>query len=130
MCFTFNLITFLSHSGIPYVYSTVKYTHFKTAHSFYMPHKYSIWYETSREFSFFFRFRLPHPKIVRACGLALARFETNSVNTNNCIVKLLHRIAFDCKMYVMVFQVSIFRSFQKIFAMKELPQNKVNLTCN
>ncbi|XP_018561954.1 protein timeless homolog [Anoplophora glabripennis] len=83
--------------------------------------------ETDFKFEDFTK-RLPHPKIVRACGLALARFETNSVNTNHCIVKLLHRIAFDCKMYVMVFQVSIFRSFQRIFQMKELPQNNELVT--
>ncbi|KAH1021928.1 hypothetical protein HUJ04_011412, partial [Dendroctonus ponderosae] len=68
--------------------------------------------------------RLPHPKIVRACGLALKTFVDNSIHTNHCIVKLLHRIAFDCKMYVMVFQLSIFRSFHEIIKMKELPQHK------
>ncbi|KAJ3665891.1 hypothetical protein Zmor_001356 [Zophobas morio] len=66
--------------------------------------------------------RLTHPKIVRACGLALRDFQSNSINTNNCIIKLLHRIAFDCKMYVMVFQVSIFRTFQKIYANKDFPE--------
>ncbi|GJQ77730.1 putative tmeless protein [Trypoxylus dichotomus] len=68
--------------------------------------------------------RLAHPKIVRACGLALRNFEKNSVTTNHCIIKLLHRIAWDCKMAAMIFQVSIFRSFQKIFEMKDLPQFK------
>lgn len=68
--------------------------------------------------------RLPHPKIVRACGLALKNFDTNSITTNNCIIKLLHRIAFDCKMYVMIFQLGILRSFQKIFQMRDLPQHK------
>ncbi|EEZ99220.1 protein timeless homolog isoform X1 [Tribolium castaneum] len=66
--------------------------------------------------------RLAHPRIVRACGLALRDFESNSVNTNHCIIKLLHRIAFDCKLYVMIFQVSIFRTFQKIYANKDFPQ--------
>ncbi|KAJ8921930.1 hypothetical protein NQ315_008564, partial [Exocentrus adspersus] len=79
--------------------------------------------ETEFRFQDFMK-RLPHPKIVRACGLALRSFETNPVNTNHCIVKLLHRIAFDCKMYVMVFQVSIFRTFQRIYQKKELPQHK------
>lgn len=71
--------------------------------------------------------RLAHPKIVRACGLALRDFQTNSINTNNCIIKLLHRIAFDCKNYVMVFQVSIFRTFQKIYANKDFPQYRVGI---
>ncbi|VEN61781.1 unnamed protein product [Callosobruchus maculatus] len=77
--------------------------------------------ETDYKFDDFIK-RLPHPKIVRACGLALKKFDTNSVYTNQCIVKLLHRISFDCKMYAMVFQLSIFRTFQRIFAMKDLPQ--------
>ncbi|KAL1505673.1 hypothetical protein ABEB36_005179 [Hypothenemus hampei] len=68
--------------------------------------------------------RLPNPKIIKACGLGLKNFDSNSFYTNHCIVKLLHRIAFDCKMYVMVFQLSIFRTFQKVFLMKELPQYK------
>ncbi|XP_065170446.1 protein timeless homolog isoform X2 [Atheta coriaria] len=68
--------------------------------------------------------RLAHPKIVRACALALRRFEANSLLTNHCIVKLLHRIAFDSKMPTMLFQVSIFRVFQRIYEAKTLPQNK------
>lgn len=70
-------------------------------------------------------FSLANHKIVRACGLALRNYETNSTQTNHCIVKLLHRIAFDCKMYAMVFQASIFRSFQRIYAAKDMPQFKV-----
>lgn len=72
-----------------------------------------------------YSFRLAHPKIVRACGLALKDFEKNSPLTNHCIVKLLHRIAWDCKMYVMVFQASIFRTFLEIYSFKDLPQFKV-----
>ncbi|CAH1127073.1 unnamed protein product [Ceutorhynchus assimilis] len=68
--------------------------------------------------------RLSHPKVVRACALALKNFESNSPHTNHCIVKLLHRVAFDCKMYVMVFQLTIFRSFQKVFELADLPQYK------
>ncbi|CAG9838377.1 unnamed protein product [Diabrotica balteata] len=68
--------------------------------------------------------RLLHPKIVRAAAYALKSFETNSVNTNHAILKLMHRIAFDCKCYVMMFQLSLFRTFQKIFSLKNLPQYK------
>lgn len=68
--------------------------------------------------------RLAHPKIVRGCSLCLRNFNRNSIFTNNCVVKLLHRIAFDCKMYVMLFQASIFRTFQSIFALKAVPQHK------
>lgn len=79
--------------------------------------------ETTLKFEDFCK-RLTHPKIVRACALCLKNFATNSTLTNHCVVKLLHRIAFDCKMYVMVFQASIFRIFQKIFSMKEIPHYK------
>ncbi|KAL3279151.1 hypothetical protein HHI36_016665 [Cryptolaemus montrouzieri] len=68
--------------------------------------------------------RLAHPKIVRATSLALARFEENSVYTNTCIVKLMHRISFDCKMYVMMFQISLFMTFRKIYALKAMPEYK------
>lgn len=67
--------------------------------------------------------RLVHPKVIRACGIALKKFEHNSTFTNHCIVKLLHRIAVDCHMPAMIFQLSIFQSFQKIFEM-DLPQLK------
>ncbi|XP_066149968.1 protein timeless homolog isoform X2 [Euwallacea fornicatus] len=79
--------------------------------------------ESSFKFEDFAK-RLPNPKIVKACSLALRNFESNSTHSNHCIVKLLHRIAFDCKMYVMLFQLSIFRSFQKIFQQKDFPQYK------
>ncbi|CAG9855567.1 unnamed protein product [Phyllotreta striolata] len=68
--------------------------------------------------------RLAHPKIVRTCGIALRTFETNPIGTNHSVVKLLHRIAFDCKMYVMLFQLSLFRTFQRIFELKDAPQYK------
>ncbi|XP_017783660.1 PREDICTED: protein timeless homolog, partial [Nicrophorus vespilloides] len=68
--------------------------------------------------------RLANPRIVRACGLALSNFSKNSALTNHCIIKLLHRIAFDCSMSTMLFQVSIFRIFERIYEEKVLPQNK------
>lgn len=71
--------------------------------------------------------RLGHPKIIRATSLALAMFEENSVQTNHCIVKLMHRIAFDCKMYAMMFHVSLFTTFKKILELKDLPQYKVKI---
>lgn len=82
-----------------------------------------VYNETNFKFEDFTK-RLPHPKIVRACGLALRQFDRNTVNANHCIVKLLHRIAFDCKMPIMVFQLSIFRTFQRIFQLKDLPEHK------
>nr|WAM46971.1 protein timeless 2 [Chrysoperla nipponensis] len=58
--------------------------------------------------------RFARPKVIEACGLALKQFDTNTEYTNHCIVKLLHRIAFDCKMPTMLFQATIFRTFQRI----------------
>lgn len=79
--------------------------------------------ETTLKFEDFTK-RLSHPKIVRAAGLCLQNFMNNSVFTNHCTIKLIYRIAFGCKMYCMFFQVSIFRTFQSIFAMKDVPQYK------
>jgi timeless len=55
-----------------------------------------------------------HPNVVKNYALLLKTYDTNSSQTNHCIAKMLHRIAFDCKMHVMLFQVSIFRTFQRI----------------
>lgn len=79
--------------------------------------------EISLDFKDFVK-RLVHPKIVRVCALALRTFDTNSINTNHSILKLMHRIAFDCKYYVMMFQLSLFRTFQRMFTVKDLPQYK------
>lgn len=82
---------------------------------------------TTREDSFDFeRFvnRFARPSVVEACGLALKDFQKNSEFTNHCIVKLLHRIAVDCKMPSMVFQASIFRTFQKVLKSNVLPVYK------
>ncbi|XP_056642812.1 protein timeless homolog [Diorhabda sublineata] len=77
--------------------------------------------EISLDFKDFVK-RLVHPKIVRVCALALKNFDTNSINTNHSVLKLMHRIAFDCKYYVMMFQLSLFRTFQRMFTVKDLPQ--------
>ncbi|XP_050308820.1 protein timeless homolog [Anthonomus grandis grandis] len=68
--------------------------------------------------------RLCHPRIVRAASLALKEFNVNSTHTNHCVAKLLHRIAFDSKMSVMVCQLSIFRTFQHIFEVQDVPEYK------
>jgi len=55
-----------------------------------------------------------HPNVIKNYALLLRSYDTNSGETNHCIAKMLHRIAFDCKMHVMLFQASIFRTFQRI----------------
>lgn len=52
--------------------------------------------------------------VVKALATALKTFDTNSPVTNHCVLKMLHRIAWDCKMYSLLFQASIFKTFQRI----------------
>lgn len=68
--------------------------------------------------------RFANMKVVKAMAILLQGFETNSIEVNHYIVKMLHRIAWDCKMSAMIFQASIFRIFQKILNSKT-SQHKV-----
>ncbi|OWR52896.1 timeout [Danaus plexippus plexippus] len=61
-----------------------------------------------------FVLRFCHPKIVSACVCLLERYDKNRSHTNHCIVKMLHRIAFDCNRPAMMFQATLFLTFQKI----------------
>lgn len=54
-------------------------------------------------------------KILQPYCLAFQKYETNSVHVNSCIIKMFHRLAFDCLMYCMFFQLSFFRTIQNIF---------------
>ena len=58
--------------------------------------------------------RFAHCKIVQAYCLLLRRYDTNTALTNHCIVKMLHRVAFDSKLPAMLFQASLFITFRKI----------------
>lgn len=55
-------------------------------------------------------------RILQPYWLAFQRYETNSVHVNSCLIKMFHRLAFDCMMYCMFFQLSFFRIMQNIFA--------------
>uniref|UniRef100_A0A2S2NUZ1 Protein timeless n=1 Tax=Schizaphis graminum TaxID=13262 RepID=A0A2S2NUZ1_SCHGA len=63
------------------------------------------------------------PKILQSCCQLLKDFDSNSTYTNHAIVKLLHRITYDCKYSALMFQASVFRIFQKIFLSKN-PSHK------
>ncbi|XP_015606157.1 protein timeless homolog [Cephus cinctus] len=78
--------------------------------------------ETDFKFEDFLH-RFANVKVVKACAALLQQFEINSDEINHCTVKLLHRIAWECKMSPMVFQASIFRTFQRILE-SERPQHK------
>ncbi|XP_013165122.1 PREDICTED: protein timeless homolog isoform X1 [Papilio xuthus] len=70
--------------------------------------------ETDFDFQDFVQ-RFCQPRVVSACAYLLERYEKNSAYTNHCIIKMLHRIAWDCKRPSMMFQASMFLTFQKIF---------------
>lgn len=55
---------------------------------------------------------------MKAVTVLLKTFEKNSMELNRYIIKMLHRIAWDCKMPGMIFQASIFRVFQRILDSK------------
>lgn len=58
-------------------------------------------------FNFLYLFnRLVNPKVVRACTVVLTDWEKISNRTIKSAITLLHRIAFGCKMHVMLFQVN------------------------
>ncbi|KAK0179064.1 hypothetical protein PV327_007889 [Microctonus hyperodae] len=78
--------------------------------------------ETNFVFDDFVR-RFANVKVVRAMAILLQNFDENSLELNRCILKLLHRIAWDCKMSGMIFQASIFRIFQRILESKH-PEHK------
>lgn len=44
----------------------------------------------------------------------MQNFRVNSAHTNHCIVKMLHRIAWECGQPAMLFHVAVFRAFQDI----------------
>ncbi|XP_062255221.1 protein timeless homolog isoform X1 [Platichthys flesus] len=52
-----------------------------------------------------------HPYLV-----LLKSFSKNSPHTNHCIVRMLHRLAFDLKMDALLFQLSVFNLFNKILS--------------
>ncbi|XP_041971304.1 protein timeless homolog [Aricia agestis] len=71
--------------------------------------------ETDFDFQDFVQ-RFCHPRVVSACAALLERFDQNLPHINHCIVKMLHRVAWDCKRPAMMFQATLFVTFQKILA--------------
>ncbi|EFX80319.1 putative TIMEOUT/TIM-2 protein, partial [Daphnia pulex] len=69
--------------------------------------------EKELQFEEFIR-RFAHKNVVKSYCHLLRSYSTNTTLTNHCVIKILHRIAFDCKMPAMIFQLSIFKTFQKI----------------
>lgn len=61
-----------------------------------------------------FASRFASPSVVRSCATVLKQFDKNLPKTNHCALKMLHRVAWDCKCPSMLFQASLFRTFQRI----------------
>ncbi|KAK9504466.1 hypothetical protein O3M35_010790 [Rhynocoris fuscipes] len=58
--------------------------------------------------------RFASAKMIGICILLLKTFDTNKELINHCVAKMLHRIAWDCKLPAMLFQATLFCIFQKI----------------
>ncbi|RXG71731.1 Protein timeless-like protein [Armadillidium vulgare] len=59
--------------------------------------------------------RFGHIKVLQAYCLLFKNFFKNSENVNHCILKMFHRLAWDCKLVAIFFQASLFKTFLKIF---------------
>ncbi|XP_027710880.1 protein timeless homolog [Vombatus ursinus] len=53
--------------------------------------------------------------VVKAYVLLLQSYQKNSPHTNHCVVKMLHRLAHDLKMEALLFQISLFCLFNRLF---------------
>lgn len=58
--------------------------------------------------------RFACPTIVRAYTLLLRSYQRNSVHTNHCVAKMLHRLAHDLGMEGLLFQLSLFYLFDRL----------------
>ncbi|CAG0919651.1 unnamed protein product [Notodromas monacha] len=58
--------------------------------------------------------RYANAKVVENYSFLLKSYEQNSAHTNHCIVKMFHRLAFDSGLAPVLFQASLFCTFQRI----------------
>ena len=70
--------------------------------------------------------RLVTPSILRPYCWLLKHFKENKETTNHAIIKMLHRVAVDLKTPAMLFQLSLFCTFQKILCDPAANQYKVS----
>ncbi|XP_066948216.1 protein timeless homolog [Macrobrachium rosenbergii] len=68
--------------------------------------------EEDFDFPAFIR-RFAHTKVMQAYAQLFQSYSTNSANTNHCILRMFHRIAWDCKLSAMFFQASLFCVFRE-----------------
>ncbi|KAL3230928.1 hypothetical protein MRX96_023367 [Rhipicephalus microplus] len=73
--------------------------------------------------------RFANPKVVIAYCKLLSHYRTNPPATNQHVLRMLHRLAWDLKMYPMLFQASVFKTFQSIMHdCCSLPKERVDGT--
>eukprot|EP00094_Tigriopus_californicus_P007121 TCALIF_06856-PA protein Name:"Similar to TIMELESS Protein timeless homolog (Homo sapiens)" AED:0.06 eAED:0.06 QI:44/0.83/0.71/0.85/0.83/0.71/7/0/1087 len=61
-----------------------------------------------------FVLRYANAQICTCYAQLFREYRTNSDSTNHAIIKMFHRIAFDCDLPALLFHVSVFRVFQRI----------------
>ncbi|XP_037370906.1 protein timeless homolog isoform X2 [Talpa occidentalis] len=72
---------------------------------------------SEKEFNFLdYLKRFACSTVVRAYVLLLRSYRQNSAHTNHCIVKMLHRLAYDLKMEALLFQLSVFCLFNRLLS--------------
>ncbi|XP_069509796.1 protein timeless homolog isoform X2 [Ambystoma mexicanum] len=72
---------------------------------------------SEREFNFLdYLKRFATPNTIKTYVLLLKHYQENSTHTNHCVVKMLHRISYDIKMEGLLFQLSVFHLFNRIFS--------------
>ncbi|XP_045618399.2 protein timeless homolog [Procambarus clarkii] len=82
----------------------------------------SLMHISEQEFNFMdFLRRFANTNVMKSYACLIKRYKSNSTYTNYCILKLYHRIAWDCKLPAMFFQASLFCVFQQ--AMEDPRQN-------
>ncbi|XP_067832538.1 protein timeless homolog [Heptranchias perlo] len=70
---------------------------------------------TESEFNFLdYLRRFANASVVKPYILLLKDYRQNSAHTNHCVVKMLHRVAYDLKMDTLLYQLSVFHLFNHI----------------
>nr|XP_061814353.1 protein timeless homolog [Nerophis lumbriciformis] len=71
--------------------------------------------ETEFKFLDFIK-KFANPSILRPYLFLLKSYSKNTPHTNHCIVRMLHRVAFDLKMDALLYQLSVFHLFNKLLS--------------
>ena len=58
--------------------------------------------------------RFASKNVCQAFARSFKDYRTNTDFLNHCIIKMFHRISWDCKLPALLYQVSILRTFQGI----------------